>query len=153
MLTPKEPRIHGLKITYSTNHIVKKIIQMGPNLISLKPVKNVAIKLKLKFIKKRGGQKKVLICPTQLLKTYEAQFGSPGPLGIKLLILFHCRISRSCRKIKRWLGDHPRDKNSEMTRRSSKKTLPASPRDRATLSSLDSKSVVVASKRSILLKQ
>jgi len=42
MLTCKGPRIHGLKMTNSIDHIMKSIIQMRPNFISPESVKNIA---------------------------------------------------------------------------------------------------------------
>ena len=41
-LTSKGSRIHGFIMTNSFNHIVKNIIQMGPNFISPESMKNIA---------------------------------------------------------------------------------------------------------------
>jgi hypothetical protein len=41
-LTPKRPRIHGFKMTALINHIVKHIIQMRLNFVSLESAKHNA---------------------------------------------------------------------------------------------------------------
>ena len=61
-LTPKEPRIHGFKMTNSINHIVKNIIQTKPNFISLESVKNIAC---VGQTTNQFEQKEVHIGPTQ----------------------------------------------------------------------------------------
>jgi len=40
--TPKGPKINGFKITSLIDHIVKNIIQMASNFVSLELVKNIA---------------------------------------------------------------------------------------------------------------
>ena len=42
ILTPEGQRIHGFKMSNSIDHIVKIIIQIGPNFISQESVKNIA---------------------------------------------------------------------------------------------------------------
>ena len=61
-LTPKGPRIHGFKMTNSIDHIVKNIIQMGPNFISPESVKNIAC---VGQKTNKFEQKEVHIRPTQ----------------------------------------------------------------------------------------
>jgi hypothetical protein len=61
-LTPKAPRIHGFKIANSIDQIVKNIIQIGPNFISLELAKIIAYvgQLTNKF-----EEEEVQIGPTQ----------------------------------------------------------------------------------------
>jgi hypothetical protein len=62
LLTPKGPRIHSFKVTNLNEHIVKNIIQMGPNFVSLESVKNIAC---VGQRTNKFEQKEVYIRPTQ----------------------------------------------------------------------------------------
>jgi hypothetical protein len=66
------PRIHGFKMTNSIDHIVKSVIQMGPNFTSPESVKNIA-------------------CIGQHTNKFEQQTGSPHRAYSKLLIKHEVR--------------------------------------------------------------
>lgn len=83
-LTPKLPRVHGFKLTNAIDHIVKNIIQMGPNFISLESVKNFpSVGQKINKI----GQKEVPYdLRTTAKKMPEIQLGLLCPFGVQTLL-------------------------------------------------------------------
>jgi hypothetical protein len=75
------PRIHGFKVKNSIDHIVKHIIQMGPNFISPESVKNIV------YVGKKINKSKSRYDLLKIAKRKrEGKFGLLGHLGVKSLL-------------------------------------------------------------------